>query len=470
VPKAPATGLAEAPKPAAEAKEKAAEEPELGEMSELPKILSPPLEPELSMVSKAHAITPKRRRMASVLDAILESTRASTPAPVKETAEAATVRAEPEAGPSVPFETEPAGTGQSDEQGLSDVGLVLEKEDTPKEIESPTLEALSEGLGFIIQHASGKRLSEEEITEARHYARELKYPKGALVYNGTDENDFLYCLPDNKEISVYREMAKNMGFLKLEVALSVMSKDDLADNLAYNSLKVHKLWTCKQILFCVFYSCADLLFPLFLQGLILSNALIAQKNTEDESYQIALGNLRSEVIKLGNEATEKDKIFLSLVDKVKASEANLAVQSETHRAEIENLKKKLAEKNEDFEVAKAKQEISEWTSARLQKNVDELRESKERYYEKSLDCAKELKTVLQRWVPTHLSKKLLEAISKESSKGSVKKPKLLKRSLVIVVISAPLPVPEGLQQFWKNLAANTLKLQPRRRLPLLWET
>jgi hypothetical protein len=42
-------------------------------------------------------------------------------------------------------------------------------------------------------------------------------------------------------------------------------------------------------------------------------------------------------------------------------------------------------------VAKAKQEISEWTSSILQKNVDELRESKERYYEKSLDCAKKLK-------------------------------------------------------------------------------
>jgi hypothetical protein len=42
-------------------------------------------------------------------------------------------------------------------------------------------------------------------------------------------------------------------------------------------------------------------------------------------------------------------------------------------------------------VAKAKQEISEWTSARLQKNIDELWESKERYYEKSLDCAKKLK-------------------------------------------------------------------------------
>jgi hypothetical protein len=123
----------------------------------------------------------------------------------------------------------------------------------------------------------------------------------------------------------------------------------------------------------------------------LSNALRAQKNVEDESYQIALGNLRSEVIRLRNEAVEKDKILHSLVDRVKVSEASLAAQSEAYRAKIENLKKKLAEKNEDFEVAKAKQEISEWTSTRLQKNVDELRESKERYYEKSLDCANKLK-------------------------------------------------------------------------------
>jgi hypothetical protein len=123
----------------------------------------------------------------------------------------------------------------------------------------------------------------------------------------------------------------------------------------------------------------------------LSNALRAQKNVEDESCQIALGNHRSEVIRLRNEAVEKDKILLSLVDRVMVSEANLAAQSEAHKAEVENLKKKLAEKNVDFEVAKAKQEISEWTSLRLQKNVDELQESKERYYEKSLDCAKKLK-------------------------------------------------------------------------------
>jgi hypothetical protein len=45
--------------------------------------------------------------------------------------------------------------------------------------------------------------------------------------------------------------------------------------------------------------------------------LRAQKNAEDESYDIAFNNLRSEVIKLRNEALEKDKILLTLVDKMR---------------------------------------------------------------------------------------------------------------------------------------------------------
>jgi hypothetical protein len=56
--------------------------------------------------------------------------------------------------------------------------------------------------------------------------------------------------------------------------------------------------------------------------LILSNALRAQKNVEDESCTIALNNLRSEVIELRNEGLEKDKILILLVDKVKEDEAN----------------------------------------------------------------------------------------------------------------------------------------------------
>ena len=59
----------------------------------------------------------------------------------------------------------------------------------------------------------------------------------------------------------------------------------------------------------------------FLQGLIFSNALRAQKNTEDKSCTIALSNLRSEVIELSNEGLEKDKILISLVKKIKEDEA-----------------------------------------------------------------------------------------------------------------------------------------------------
>jgi hypothetical protein len=81
-------------------------------------------------------------------------------------------------------------------------------------------------------------LTEKEKQEAQFYAQKLKYPKGALIFDDSGEEDFLYCLPDSKENSVCREMSKSFGFPTLEDGLSVLSKDELADNLAYNSLKV----------------------------------------------------------------------------------------------------------------------------------------------------------------------------------------------------------------------------------------
>jgi chemotaxis protein histidine kinase CheA len=231
--KVPEVGPAETTEQDAEAKEKAVKEPE----PKLQKTLSPPTEADLLKVAKAPATTPKRRRMASVLDAVMETTRVLTPAPAKKVVEAAMTRAETEAGPSVPTRTEPAATEQRVEQESPDTVMALEKKDAPEKARSPIPEAPSEDPDFIIRHASGKKLSEEEIMEAKHYAWELKYSKGALVYNGMNEDDFLYCLPDSKEISVCQG---NMGFPKLEVGLSARSKDDLADSLAYNSLKVQK--------------------------------------------------------------------------------------------------------------------------------------------------------------------------------------------------------------------------------------
>jgi hypothetical protein len=141
------------------------------------------------------------------------------------------------------------------------------------------------------------------------------------------------------------------------------------------------------MVFLTLISCSFFVF----QGLILSKALKAQKDAENESCQIALGNLRSEVISLRNKALEKDRILLSLVEKLKSSEASLAAQVEAHKAEVEELKTKVAEATRKFEVEVVKHEICEIKRSRAQKNADELRASKEKCYEVSLECAKKLK-------------------------------------------------------------------------------
>jgi hypothetical protein len=213
------------------------EEPEATE-TRTQEILSPSTKIEAAKSQKGPAVTPKRKRMVNVLD-VLETIKSSstTPKRIAETsevhteafvAEASKNQAETEAGPSEPAKVKSL---EAEETEIAEPILV-------EETGTAAPKASSEALNYIVRHASGKRLSEEEIFEANHYARELKYPKGALVFNGTDEDDFLYCLPDNKELSVCREMARSMGFPKLEAGLCAMTKDDLADSLAYNSLKV----------------------------------------------------------------------------------------------------------------------------------------------------------------------------------------------------------------------------------------
>jgi hypothetical protein len=201
-------------------------------------VLSPSAKIETTKSPKGPAVTPKRKRMVNVLD-VLETIKSSSTPPKKIVktsevhieafvAEASKQQSEIEAGPSEPAKV------KSLEAEKTEIAEQILAEETG----TAAPEASSKVLDYIVRHASGKKISEEEIFEANHYARELKYPKGALVFNGTDEDDFLYCLPDNKELSVCREMARSMGFPKLEAGLCAMTKDDLADSLAYNSMKV----------------------------------------------------------------------------------------------------------------------------------------------------------------------------------------------------------------------------------------
>jgi hypothetical protein len=57
-------------------------------------------------MQKIPAATPRRRRMASVLDAVIETTKILSPAP-KKIVEASKAEIEAEAGPLMPSEMEP---------------------------------------------------------------------------------------------------------------------------------------------------------------------------------------------------------------------------------------------------------------------------------------------------------------------------------------------------------------------------
>jgi hypothetical protein len=242
MPKAPSVELVET-----KVDKDKAEKSKTEKVTKMPEILSPSTEATAPKTQKSFATTPKRR-MANVLDVVLETAKTLNPAPSRKIAEtskaqpkaetkqaeveATIIQTETKAGPSEPTEIELAEIKEKATEEKATEQISSEK------VATPAPEALKESIDYIIRHASGKRLSQEEKREAQHYVQKLKYPKGALVFNGSGEEDFLYCLSDNKEISVCREIGRSIRFPKLEDGLSILSKDELADSLAYNSIKV----------------------------------------------------------------------------------------------------------------------------------------------------------------------------------------------------------------------------------------
>jgi hypothetical protein len=189
LPKAPSAKLAEP-------KTNNIEEIEV-ERTKILEVISPSVEVTVPEAQKDLTTTPKRKRMVNVLD-VLETIKTSSSTPKKtgeasktqtETklteAEAAKSQAKTETGPSEPAMEKSLETGEKETKKEA------AKQILPEKTVTFTPEGSSEVLDYIVRHALGKRLSEEEIFEAKHYAQELKYPKGALVFNGTDEDDFL---------------------------------------------------------------------------------------------------------------------------------------------------------------------------------------------------------------------------------------------------------------------------------------
>jgi hypothetical protein len=137
---------------------------------------------------------------------------------------------------------------------------------------------------------------------------------------------------------------------------------------------------------------------LLLQGLILSNALRAQKSAEDEGCAMALNNLRSKVIELRNGGLEKEKILNSLINKIKEYEATSKAQSETQKCEIEDLRKQLAEEKLKCAIAKADRDASDYWKNYWEKIVVELRSSKKKMLWKICGmCTKDKNQLRQYW-------------------------------------------------------------------------
>jgi hypothetical protein len=105
-----------------------------------------------------------------------------------------------------------------------------------------------------------------------------------------------------------------------------------------------------------------------------------------------LNNLHSEVIELRNEGLEKDKILNSLVNKIKEDEATSKAQAEAQKCEIEDLRRQLAQAKLKCAIAEADRDASDYWKNYWEKTIVELWSSKERCYEKSIECVGKTKT------------------------------------------------------------------------------
>jgi hypothetical protein len=128
-------------------------------------ILSPSTEVTVSKAQKSFAVTPKRRRMANVLD-VLETVNTLNSTPSRKTVEAskvqteaetkpaeieaAVIQASTEAGPSEPAEKKPS---KFEEKAAEEKAT---EQISPEKVATHAPEALKESIDYIIRHASGE--------------------------------------------------------------------------------------------------------------------------------------------------------------------------------------------------------------------------------------------------------------------------------------------------------------------------
>jgi hypothetical protein len=118
------------------------------------KLLSPPTMTGLLKLTTVAPMTPRKRRMASILDVVLKSTKMPTHVSTEALEEKIEGLREVVAASASPIHVEAGPSGTKP--------VELAKESLPEKPTLPILEASSQGdLEYIVQHASGKQLSEE---------------------------------------------------------------------------------------------------------------------------------------------------------------------------------------------------------------------------------------------------------------------------------------------------------------------
>ena len=114
--------------------------------------------------------TPRKSRMTRVLEAVLESVK--TPPPSSVEASRSKIEDVPKMITASTFAHAEAGPSEAVPENLTEKSL-------PEKPSACAPEASShDDLNYIVRHASGKQLAEEEIAEVQHYAKDLKYPEG----------------------------------------------------------------------------------------------------------------------------------------------------------------------------------------------------------------------------------------------------------------------------------------------------
>jgi hypothetical protein len=184
MPKAPSVELVETK----DDKDKA-EKSKTEELTKMPEILSPSTEATAPKTQKSFATTPKRR-MANVLDVVLETAKTLNTAPSRKIAEAykaqpeaktkqaeveaTIIQTETKARPLEPTEIEPTEIKEKATEEKATEQISSEK------VATPAPEALKESIDCIIRHASGKGLSQEGKTRSTTLCSKIEIPEGGI--------------------------------------------------------------------------------------------------------------------------------------------------------------------------------------------------------------------------------------------------------------------------------------------------